>query len=204
MEALQTQHDEQGRKRKSSERHHYDQATKTAIGKYAQIHSNKRAVQKFSASLGFPVSEATVRNFKREVQKLLSDGQALESIELPERKRGRPLLLPEEIDQLTKKFIQSLRLCGSPVSSSIVVAAAKGILTHKACSLLKEYGGQIELTKSWAFSFLTRHGYVKRKGTRTTRKLPDNFDDVKAAFLDKIKEAVTDHCISPSMIVNFD
>ena len=56
------------------------------------------------------MSEATVRNFKREVQKLLSDGQALESIELPERKRGRPLL-PEEIDQLTKKFIHSLRLC---------------------------------------------------------------------------------------------
>ena len=132
-EALQTQHDElkqKGRKRKSSERHHYDQATKTAIGKYAQIHSNKRAVQKFSASLGFPVSEATVSNFKGEVQKLLSDGQALENIELPERKRGRPLLLPEDIDQLTKKFIQSLRLCGSPVSSSIVVAAAKGILTH--------------------------------------------------------------------------
>ena len=114
VEALQTQQDElkqKGRKRKSSERHHYDQATKTAIGKYAKIHCNKRAVQKCSASLGFPVSEATVRNFKREVQKLLSDGQALESIELPERKRGRPLLLPEEIDQLTKKFIQSLRLC---------------------------------------------------------------------------------------------
>ena len=74
VEALQTQQDELKQKEckmKSSEQHHYDQATKTVLGKYAQIHGNKRAVQKFSASLGFPVSETTVRNFKREVQKLL-------------------------------------------------------------------------------------------------------------------------------------
>ena len=56
------------------------------------------------------MSEATVRNFKCEVQKLLSDGQALESIELLEIKRGRPLLLPEEIDQLTKS---SFTVCAS-------------------------------------------------------------------------------------------
>ena len=47
----------------------------------------------------------TVINFKREVQKVLSDGQALENIELPERKRGRPLLLPEEIDQIKYMLI---------------------------------------------------------------------------------------------------
>ena len=124
-----------GRKRKSSERHRYDDATRTAIGKYAQTNGNKRAVEKFSASLGYTVSEATVRNFKREVLKRLKEGSDLESIIIPAKKRGRPLLLPEEIDELTKKFIQSLRVCGSPVSSSIVLAAAKGIVTHKAFHL---------------------------------------------------------------------
>ena len=91
----------------------------------------------------FSVSEATVRNFKRAVQSLLSNGESMESIEVPERKRGR-LLLPEEIDQLIKKFIQRVCASGS-VSSSIVLAVAKGILTHKAPNLLKEHWEQVEL-----------------------------------------------------------
>ena len=50
-----------GCKRKSSERHANDEATRTAIGKYAQLHGSTRAVEKFSASLGYNLSEATVR-----------------------------------------------------------------------------------------------------------------------------------------------
>ena len=44
---------------KSSEQHHSDQATKTAMGKYTEIHSSRRIVLKFSVLLGFSVSEAT-------------------------------------------------------------------------------------------------------------------------------------------------
>jgi hypothetical protein len=55
-----------------------------------------------------------VRNFKREVLKCLKEGNDLESITIPAINCGRPLLLPEEIDELTKKFIQNLRFCGSP------------------------------------------------------------------------------------------
>ena len=105
-----------GRKRKSSEWHHYVPATKTVIGKYVLINGNKRAVQKFSASLGFAVSEATVCNFKREIDQQLPEGKEMEDIAIPARKRGRLLLLPEEIDELMKKFVLSLRHCGSPVS----------------------------------------------------------------------------------------
>ena len=65
------------------------------------------------------------------------------------KRRGRPLLLPEEIDQLIKQFIQNMRVCGSPLSSSIVVAAAKGIALSKNQSLLREFGGPVELKKSW-------------------------------------------------------
>ena len=46
------------------------------------------------------MSEATVRNFKREVVKQLKGGKDLDDITIPaKKKRGRPLLLPEEIDQ---------------------------------------------------------------------------------------------------------
>ena len=46
-----------GRKRKSSERHVYDESTKTAIGKHALMHGNKSAVKKFSITLGFDVPD---------------------------------------------------------------------------------------------------------------------------------------------------
>ena len=101
------------------------------------------------------MSKATVHNFKRNSE----EGKDLEDITIPAKKRGRPLFLLEEID---RKCVENLRACGSLVSSSTVLAAAKGIVTHKSC---KEHGGPVELKKSWAFSFLSRHGYVKQKAT---------------------------------------
>ena len=133
----------------------------------------------------------------------MKGGKTLNEVALLTKKRGRPLLLPEEIDELTK-FIKGLRLCGSPVSSSIVLAAAKGIVHHKAPSLLKQYFGSLELKKSWAFSFLSRHGYVKRKATRASRKVPDDFEGVKSIYLGNIKRFIQDHNIPLSMVVNFD
>ena len=75
-----------GRKRKFSERHHFDRATRKAIGKFATIHGNKSAVKKFSKRLGFAVSEATVRNFKRDVQKQIKGGKSLYEVQLPVKK----------------------------------------------------------------------------------------------------------------------
>ena len=86
--------EKRGRKRKFSERHHFDQATREAIGKFATVHGNKSAVKKFSKRLGFAVSEATVRNFKRDVQNQIKGGKSLDEVQLPAKKR-RPLLLPE-------------------------------------------------------------------------------------------------------------
>ena len=95
-------------------------------------------------------------------------------------------------------------MCGSPVSSSIVLAAAKGIVIHKNQSVLKEFDGSVELIKSWAFSFLHRCGYVKRKSTRTSRKIPDDFDEIKVAFLERVSKVVQANNIPLSMSVNFD
>ena len=71
-------------------------------------------------------------------------------------------------------------------------------------SLLKEHGRHIDLNKSWAKSFLTRLDYVKRKGTRTARKIPPDFPEMKASFLNKVAEAVSTFHIPPAMVVNCD
>ena len=83
-----------GRKRKATERHHYDKESKTAIGKHALRYGNRSAVEMFSKSLGFEVPEATVRNFKRELEKQVKEGKRFEDTHINSKKRGRHLLLP--------------------------------------------------------------------------------------------------------------
>ena len=151
------------------------------------------------------MNESTVCNFKRNLQSQLRQGVEANSMrDLSSGKRGHLLVLPVELDTLTKELVRGLRSSGSPISSSIVIAAARGIVNHKNPSLLKEHGEQVELSKSWAKSFLDRLGYVKRKGTRTARKLPADFPEVKAAFLDRVTTTVEESKIPESMVVNCD
>ena len=73
-------------------------------------------------------------------------------------------------------YIRALRSAGGCVSTSSVVAAARGIVAHKKPSLLRENGGHVNITKDWADSFQRRHHFVKRKATKAARKLPEDFD----------------------------
>ena len=79
-----------------------------------------------------------------------------------------------------------------------------GIVHHKAPLLLKQYGGSLDLKKSWAFFFLSRHGYVKCKATRASRKVPDDFVNIKSIYLDNIDKVIKDYNIPLSMVLTFD
>ena len=58
------------------------------------------------------------------------------------------------LDQEVADDIHTMHKAGSCVSISIVILAAKGIVTHKKLSLQREHGGHIMLTKKdWADSF---------------------------------------------------
>ncbi|KAI8487918.1 hypothetical protein Bbelb_343660 [Branchiostoma belcheri] len=46
--------------------------------------------------------------------------------------------------------------------------------------------------------------YVRRKGTKSARKLPAEFDDTKEAFLARIAEAVAELDIPDDMVINWD
>ena len=133
----------------------------------------------------------------------MREGQRFDDVHVVTLKRGRHLLFPEEVDALTRKYICTFRANGAPVSSSMVLVAAQGIVVQHDLSLLKMYGGSIKLRKSWAYSFLKRCGYVKLKATRTATKVPSVFDEVKSAFLQKISELIKASNIAPSMVVKF-
>ena len=102
---------------------------------------------KYSSELGHTVAEGTVRNFKckyLEQLKTTPDPDAITS--LPRATLGRPLLIGKFDDEVTE-YIGCLRWSGVIVNSNIVITAAKGIIAHKNPSILKDYGGTLELGK---------------------------------------------------------
>ena len=194
----------QVRKRKRGQYHHYDPELRVKIAKYACENGNKSTVELFSAQLGFTVSEATVRNFKRLYLSKLKAGSDPDSItSFPDRALGRPLLIGE-FDQSVFEYIKQLRAAGGIVNRNIVIAAARGIISHKKPSLLKEHGGSLELGKKWAESFLQRRGFVRRKATKAARKLPPDYPELKMAFLKRIEDEVTANDIPLDLVINWD
>jgi hypothetical protein len=70
--------------------------------------------------------------------------------------------------------------------------------------VLKENGGHIDLDRPWAESFLRRVGYVHRKGTKATRKLPFDFIDKKNEFLKCVEDIIKKWSIPVELVINFD
>lgn len=123
---------------------------------------------------------------------------------LPTKVRGRPLMLGEEIDDEVKQFIKNVRTSGGVVNTIIVVAAVQGIVGAENRALLKENGGHMDINRDYARSLMRRMNLVKRKGTKTARKLPDDFEKIKGDFLDKISKCVKENNIPHELIRNFD
>lgn len=84
------------------------------------------------------------------------------------------------------------------------MAAAKGLVSFKDRSLLKELGGTIEIKKSWAKSIMQRMNFVKRKGTKAARKLPIDFEDIKTDFHGRISSKIDEYQIPSALVVNWD
>ena len=118
---------------------------------------------------------------------------------MPHASLGRLLLLGKELDGKIAEYIHALRLAGGIVNRSIVHAVAKGIVAHTNPSQLQEHGGHLQIGVKLAESFLTCRGYVKRKATKAARKLPPIFEDIKAAFLQRICSEVEQHSIPPKL-----
>ena len=73
------------------------------------------------------------------------DGEDEDIVALPRRKRGRPVLLGQELDSLVQMYLRKVREGGGAVSARIVKAAARGILLKYNRSMLVEFGGHIHL-----------------------------------------------------------
>ena len=61
--------------------------------------------------------------------------------ELPCKKSGRPLLLPDKLDSKVQECIKELRRNGASAGTSVVVATAQGVIMNKDANLIVSNGG---------------------------------------------------------------
>lgn len=108
------------------------------------------------------------------------------------------------MDAKVQDYVKCLRENGAVANSAIVMAGATGIIKGYNSSLLKENGGHVECSKSWAKSFLHRMGYVKRKATTKAKVNVAEFESIKAQFVFDIQAIVELEEIPPEMIINWD
>ena len=75
--------------------------------------------------------------------RLKNSGKEVVVRELIDNKRGRPLLLGEEMDEQVRAYISELRANGCPINTAIVIATGQGIVKDYDSNLLSENGGHL-------------------------------------------------------------
>ena len=163
----------------------------------------------FQNNGGSKISDSTVKSIKKaylqEMRKRPRSDDAEEIAALPTKKRGRKLLLGEDLDMKVQIYLRKVRKDGGAVSARIAMAAARGILFKRNPSLLVQNGGPVDLNKFWAHSLMKRMNFVQRKATTSKSKssLVD-FEEKKAEFLDPVAEAVDMEEIPAELVLNWD
>ena len=109
--------------------------------------------------------------------------------ELIPKKRGRPLILGEELDKQVREYLLETRLCRGIVNAAVAIATGTGIVMSQNPSLLAG-DGKVELTKDWAKYLLNRMGFVKRKAITKAKVDVKDFEEIKKLFMLDVKNVV--------------
>ena len=183
---------------------------KAMIGKRASEHGVVAAVRHFKKD--YPnLKENTVRDWRNayrlELRKRAAskecDGDTSVTV-LPQKKKGRPLLLGEELDKQVQAYLTSFRESGAVVNTAIAMACAEGIVRSTDSNMLTVNGGHILITKNWAKSLLHRMGFVKRRAGTKAKVSVEDFEEKKEQFLLDIKAVVSLEGIPFDLIINWD
>ena len=85
------------------------------------------------------------------------------------------------------------------------MAIGTGVVKANDPSLLKEYGGHLQLTEDWARSLLISMDWVKRKGTTGKVEPSEKFlEEEKFTFQRAISHIVLEHDIPLDLVFNLD
>ena len=188
----------------------YTAKERAEIGKRAAVYgitSTIRYYRKINPQR--PLPSSSVFDMKVKYQEELSERKRkqekdLDIVELPNKKKGRSLLLGELLDGRVQSYVKEMRAKGAVVNTAIVMGCAEGVVMHHDSNLLDINGGHITITKDWAKSLLSRMGYVKRQVSTSAKVLPEDFNEWREQFLYDAKVLVNYEEIPDSLVINWD
>jgi transposase-like protein len=189
-EILQLTPEERSQSKKRGPYKRFDEEKRLKIAEDAVMNGSTWAANKWG------INESTVRSIRDQrnlrMKEKRNDGNLEPLDSLPTNPRGRPKLLPEEVDNSVQRHLKAIRSSGGVVNRSIAMATGRGILRASQAKTDVTPG---RLGVPWAVSMLRRLGYVQRKGTKAARKVPPNLQECRAEFLERIKTVVTSESI---------
>ena len=195
----------------------YEQTSTSERGPYVKLTASQRLeIAKRAAEMGttstiryykckYPdlkLTEPTVRRLKNsytfELKKRpLEERSSLE--ELPTKKRGKPLMIGEELDREVKNYLSEIRSRGGVVNVAIALGVGKGIVKNSS-----SHYKDVVPTKDWAKYLMTRMGLVKRRASTAAKTSIENFEEVRKLFIHEVKTVVDLEEIPPDLIMNYD
>lgn len=108
------------------------------------------------------------------------------------KKRGRPLLLGQELDPKVQLYQKNIRDGGGVVSARITVAAARDILLKSSRTKFAEFVGHVKLSRHWAHSLLHCMKFIQRKATTAkSKETKVNSAKLKKSILADVVATVT-------------
>ena len=123
---------------------------------------------------------------------------------LPYKKRGRPLLLGDYLDGQLRAYVEEIRQMGLAVNTSVLIAAAKGLVLYYDSNWLRENGGHLELSTHWAKGRLRKLGFSKRRVTTKASITSVDLEERKAQFVFDAQAIIELEEIPDDLVVNWD
>ena len=127
---------------------------KAEIGKRAAEHGVAATIRYYN-NHSIEVKVSSVRTWRNaytsEIRKRWREGsEDVIMKRLPEKKRGRPFLLGEELEMQVRAYLTALGANGAVVNTAIAIGCAERIVKSNDSNLLASNGGHIVLSKHWA------------------------------------------------------
>ena len=143
----------------------YKEEEKIRITKYANIYGTAAASKFFKKE--FPnLRESTVHPWLATYRKGLKRKDISSSLMVITKRRGKPLYLPNELDEKLRKFIFNLRRAGGDINRHVV----HRVLMRLVKSNLSRYGSILDftITNGW-MQYLYKRLNISRRVTSTLR-----------------------------------
>ena len=178
----------------------YKEEEKMKVVKYACSHGVTNATRFFKKE--FPnLTESTVRpwvsKYKEEIKK-----KSAECVIISQT-RGRPLLLPAELDEKLRLFITNTRTADGTINKHVIYGILMGLFKAE----MTRYGGYLDftVTKGWLQSLYSRMNMSRRMVT-TSRPIVTSslWEEVRTRFHNDNASAVLKYNITDELILNND